>query len=781
VRDANNYFVARPILHDWSEVTYSCLSAMLNSTIECCPVSTGAEADASFCYSSTCLSCFLSFESNSGLLKHAQLSHPEIILNTSSLRAPSNLLCMLCSSSFSTSRGFTQRLRHVHPEAYNHLKCRRLNASPLTHRSWSSEEDCSLLSNAEQLSTSCRLKLELYKRLHLIFPSRSPEAIKKRLRYLSSSSDASSSAPPPSDISISPSSVSSLPVDLDSPPRSLTTVRRPPRSHSSSILSFFTRTPRDASSSPSPIVLHSSPSTTILINNASVCPHIGPPVSSHILETSCSSLLAASPSLDASDVQQLAVPLPLPCTQHSLTPPPMTATSPVTQSEENPAPTSTLIYSSPTTIISINATTVVHKPFQPIPSPRYDDDRLQSGDPILTPSQSSFCPTPLSDEPPAMPCNDDFRALASAALRLITPTSPLLHAPLLRSFLETALIRTPDTDDTQFILNSHAELAFPKKWCPSKLRQPPNVATTINRKQLRRIQYGHIQTLYLRSQRDAANTVLDGRWRTPLTSSPFIIPEFENFWETVFTAPSVPDNRSVTPVVPVCPTLIAPISPAEVKWALSDMRNSATGVDKLTALHFLKSDVPSVAGYLNMVLAFEYLPTNLLMSRVTFIPKCTQPSRPNDFRPVSIAPVITRCLHKVLAKRWSPLFPPSKLQFAFLQRDGCFESINLLHSIIRYAHDRHTGCCIAFLDISRAFDSVSHDSILRAARRFGAPDGLCRYLQRVYGASTSCFNTFDCTPRCGVKQGDPLSPQEVRDIQHKKVNERTYITNVKVK
>lgn len=54
--------------------------------------------------------------------------------------------------------------------------------------------------------------------------------------------------------------------------------------------------------------------------------------------------------------------------------------------------------------------------------------------------------------------------------------------------------------------------------------------------------------------------------------------------------------------------------------------------------------------------------------------------------------------------------------------------------------------------IFREHSTVSHESIIRAAKRYGAPELLCNYLNNYYGGATSCHPTW------GVKQGDRLSP-----------------------
>ena len=69
---------------------------------------------------------------------------------------------------------------------------------------------------------------------------------------------------------------------------------------------------------------------------------------------------------------------------------------------------------------------------------------------------------------------------------------------------------------------------------------------------------------------------------------------------------------------------------------------------------------------------------------------------------------------------------------------------------------------VALLDISKAFDSVSHNSLLIAAHRLGIPLPFLNYLHEFYSRSTTCIkvkgSTSEPTSVCrGVKQGDPMS------------------------
>ena len=69
---------------------------------------------------------------------------------------------------------------------------------------------------------------------------------------------------------------------------------------------------------------------------------------------------------------------------------------------------------------------------------------------------------------------------------------------------------------------------------------------------------------------------------------------------------------------------------------------------------------------------------------------------------------------------------------------------------------------VCFLDVKKAFDSVSHDSLLIACRRLGVPEPLLEYIHGLYEQGATCLQSCgeQSTPiscKQGVKQGDPLS------------------------
>jgi hypothetical protein len=118
--------------------------------------------------------------------------------------------------------------------------------------------------------------------------------------------------------------------------------------------------------------------------------------------------------------------------------------------------------------------------------------------------------------------------------------------------------------------------------------------------------------------------------------------------------------------------------------------------------------------------------------------------------------MITRALHGIMGKRLAVL-QISPRQKGFVHRDGCAENIWILDKLIKMSKRRLKELNVAFLDIARAFPSVSHDSILNAAQWIGLPEGLLRYIRNLYAASRVRIAELTVPVRSGILQGDPLS------------------------
>src|SRR6218665_924153 len=103
--------------------------------------------------------------------------------------------------------------------------------------------------------------------------------------------------------------------------------------------------------------------------------------------------------------------------------------------------------------------------------------------------------------------------------------------------------------------------------------------------------------------------------------------------------------------------------------------------------------------------------------------------------------------------------------------DGCTDNVFLLDTIIKEAQRRRRPLSLAFVDVAKAFDSVSHDTLRRALRRLGVPESLVDYVGYMYGHSSTVLvvNGRRSAPIVcgrGVRQGDPLSAILFNCVMH---------------
>ncbi|KAA0702523.1 hypothetical protein E1301_Tti021511 [Triplophysa tibetana] len=173
------------------------------------------------------------------------------------------------------------------------------------------------------------------------------------------------------------------------------------------------------------------------------------------------------------------------------------------------------------------------------------------------------------------------------------------------------------------------------------------------------------------SRKDAATAVLNGSWREAAHGPPRKLPGLAEFWAKVMGEKGPPAKINAKSTGEQHWALLDPIGVEELRKSLKSLTKSAVGMDKVTANNLLAWHLPSLASLMNLILPTENLPTPLATARITQQSPGDCTFGISDFRPIAITPILTRALHKVLARRMRDQLVFSTTQFAFLQRDGC--------------------------------------------------------------------------------------------------------------
>ena len=122
-----------------------------------------------------------------------------------------------------------------------------------------------------------------------------------------------------------------------------------------------------------------------------------------------------------------------------------------------------------------------------------------------------------------------------------------------------------------------------------------------------------------------------------------------------------------------------------------------------------------------------------------------------------------RLYAKVWDKRLRANIKLGDRQKDFVPVDGCFENVKILQNIIKQQRRKRKEYNIVFLDLAKAFDLVSHQSIRKGLIRKGIPPTVIEGIMNMYKRSTTKISVGSQTTRTininsGVKQGCPLSP-----------------------
>ena len=209
--------------------------------------------------------------------------------------------------------------------------------------------------------------------------------------------------------------------------------------------------------------------------------------------------------------------------------------------------------------------------------------------------------------------------------------------------------------------------------------------------------------------------------------------------------------------------IIEPISTAEVTRHLKSLKDGAAGPDNLVRRDVRKLSAESLACRFNVWLITGISPESFRHGVTVLIPKTPEGAEPRHYRPITLGPILCRLFHRILAERIERYYRICGRQKAFRKGDGLGENTYILRNVIADRKARCQSTNIAFLDVSKAFDSVSHESIFLAAASAGIPDPLVRYIRSVYTGSQTQLRVNGTLSQAisvnrGVRQGDPLSP-----------------------
>ena len=198
--------------------------------------------------------------------------------------------------------------------------------------------------------------------------------------------------------------------------------------------------------------------------------------------------------------------------------------------------------------------------------------------------------------------------------------------------------------------------------------------------------------------------------------------------------------------------------------------SKATGVDDISA-KVLKAAAPAIAEPLtrifNMSIASGKFPMEWKAARLTPIFKKGQRSMLDNYRPISILPVISKLMERILYEQMCDYFKKQNIlsehQFGFRQFHSTTTTLLDCTNEWYINMDRSLYNIVVLLDLKKAFDTVNHEILLCKFERYGfdykALDLLKNYLtDRTQRCQLNGMLSDQRRITCGIPQRSILGP-----------------------
>ena len=214
----------------------------------------------------------------------------------------------------------------------------------------------------------------------------------------------------------------------------------------------------------------------------------------------------------------------------------------------------------------------------------------------------------------------------------------------------------------------------------------------------------------------------------------------------------------------------APVTSQELEKLLLDLNNSACGWDGFEAKVIKNSYKEILEPFLhicNLSLTSGVFPRQLKIAKVVPLFKAGDPMFFSNYRPVSILPILSKILERIMYKRLleyiEKLHILNNFQFGFRKNHSAAMALICLIDKISKAIEKGEFVLGLFLDFSKAFDTVNFEILLSKLSHYGIRGTQLNWFNsylsdRSQFVSYNGCNSSKKTVVCGVPQGSILGP-----------------------
>jgi hypothetical protein len=219
-------------------------------------------------------------------------------------------------------------------------------------------------------------------------------------------------------------------------------------------------------------------------------------------------------------------------------------------------------------------------------------------------------------------------------------------------------------------------------------------------------------------------------------------------------------------------TEFTPASAEEVVNIINKLDvNTSSGLDGIT-LKSLKCVKNLIAEHLtncfNKCLVSGYFPESLKLAKVTPIHKSSSKADPSNYRPISVLPALSKVLETLLHSRLERYLRSMNFlyekQYGFRPLSNTLTATTDLVTKIKVSIDQREVVLGVFIDLKKAFDTISHQVLLRKLENIVGMEGTALKMFQSYLVNRrqivklGQYKSNQQLVTCGVPQGSILGP-----------------------
>jgi len=163
---------------------------------------------------------------------------------------------------------------------------------------------------------------------------------------------------------------------------------------------------------------------------------------------------------------------------------------------------------------------------------------------------------------------------------------------------------------------------------------------------------------------------------------------------------------------------------------------------------------------------FQYVPNDFGVGLMVPIPKGSASNSKNntdDYRGISINPVISKVFEHCLLELFSKFLTTSEMQFGFKSKVSCNHAIYAVRKTIEFFIERSSTVNIASIDLEKAFDKMNRYALFIKLLQRDCPTVLIGLLDCCFSKVVACVKWGSCVSSIvkiisGTRQGGVVSP-----------------------